>query len=145
MSEVSYLVDPLASRGDPGIKVVVVENDKHLLRLYEVNIALWPLTTHFMGFSNGHAALAHLGRETPDLLIVDLIMPGLDGFALINTLCRASDMHATKIVVVSSLDQYAIAQITKLPASIDVLSKPIAFAKLLDIATDVHHTKAVTR
>lgn len=143
MREDRYSSGDLALRGDPGIKVVVLENDKNLLRLYEVNIALWPVPTHFMGFNNGHAALSHLGGETPDLLIVDLVMPGLDGFSLLNALFQTFDMYATKIVVVSALDPYAIDELTKLPATVEVMSKPIVFAKLLAIATEVHRTKAV--
>jgi DNA-binding response OmpR family regulator len=145
MKNGSYSIQDVMLRADPCLKVVVVENDKHLLRLYEVNIALWPLSTHFTGFCNGHDALVHLGGETPDLLIVDLLMPHLSGFELLNALFQAFDMHATKIVVVSGLDHFAIDELIKLPATVDILSKPISFAKLLDIATGIQRTKYARR
>jgi DNA-binding response OmpR family regulator len=69
---------------------------------------------------SGHAALAALDRAWPALLVVDLMMPGMDGFELCRRVKRIADLP---IIVLSSVDaseskvraleQYAEDYITK--------------------------------
>jgi DNA-binding response OmpR family regulator len=51
--------------------------------------------------SSGHAALAALDRGWPALLVVDLMMPGMDGFELCRRVKRIADLP---IIVLSSVD-----------------------------------------
>jgi CheY-like chemotaxis protein len=63
-------------------------------------------------------------------------MPGMDGFRLIATL-RESELYAgLKVVVVSGLTPAEIRAVGELPRDIPVLSKPIPFDVLRDIAED---------
>jgi DNA-binding response OmpR family regulator len=50
---------------------------------------------------SGHAALAALERSWPALLVVDLMMPGMDGFELCRRVKRIADLP---IIVLSSVD-----------------------------------------
>jgi two-component system KDP operon response regulator KdpE len=79
--------------------VLVVDDDRTLLsavarRLaregYEVKIA-----------ASGEAALAGLGQWWPALVIVDLMMPGMDGFELCRRIKRMVDLP---IIVLSAVD-----------------------------------------
>jgi DNA-binding response OmpR family regulator len=51
--------------------------------------------------SSGPAALATLGREWPAIVIVDLMMPGMDGFELAQRIKRIADLP---IIVLSAVD-----------------------------------------
>ncbi len=42
--------------------------------------------------ADGPAALAAVEREPPDLIILDLMLPGLDGFEVCRRLRRTSDV-----------------------------------------------------
>ena len=75
----------LLTPGDPAkLNVLVVEDDPNLLRLYEANISRWPGKPEVMTLRNAFTALIRIGRSKPDLLILDLQMPGIDGFTVLN-------------------------------------------------------------
>jgi CheY-like chemotaxis protein len=85
----------------------IVENIREFLVIedYKVLTAL-----------NGVEALAHLEKETPDLIITDLVMPEMDGFELINQL-RSNDRYKQIPILVFS-------------------AKPVPADKLEDLGAD---------
>lgn len=119
------------------LHVMVVEDDPALLRLYQANLSRWPMQPKVTCLDNAVSALMMLGRGGPDLLIADLNMPGMDGFSMLRVLSKAPEMARTTIVVVSGLDAVAIAARGGLPDGIEVLSKPIPYDRLVDIAVDL--------
>lgn len=116
------------------LTVLVVEDDIHLLRLYEVHLAKWPMAPEVIAVNSAVAGLVMMGRCNPDLLITDLHMPGMDGFEMIRVLARLPEAATTNIVVVTGLDAEDIQSRGGLPADVAVLPKPIPFDKLLNIA-----------
>ncbi len=123
--------------GPRRMRVLVVEDDPSLLRLYETQIARWSLPTDLTLMSNAISALLEMGRGGPDLLISDLHMPGMDGFGMLNVLHQAPEMAYTKVVVVTGLDAAEVGARGGVPRGVEVLSKPIPFARLLSIAEGV--------
>lgn len=119
------------------MRVLVVEDDPNLLRLYKTQIAHWPMPTDVTLIDNAISALLHIGRGGPDLLISDLHMPGMDGFSMLEVLHKAPEMAYTKVVVVTGLALDEVNSRGGVPSGVDVLSKPIPFARLLDIAQSV--------
>jgi excisionase family DNA binding protein len=127
------------------LKVLVVEDDADLLRLYQVNLSRWPMQPNVTCLDNAVAALLMMGRGGPDLLITDLHMPGMDGFEMLRVLCKAPEMAHTTIVVVTGLDAEAIAEQGGLPDGIEVLRKPIPFDRLQALATGIVNTSNFQR
>lgn len=127
------------------LSVVVVEDDPHLLRLYQTQISRWPGNPDCLAFDSAFSALLHIGRSKPDLLILDLQLPGIDGFGLLRVLREVPETADTRIVVVSGLDEAVRANRGGLPADIEVLPKPIPFARLLEIAEDLMQAKQFKR
>ena len=112
------------------LQVVAVDDDVHLLRLYAVRLQAWSATVQLQTFDNAYAALLAVGRRAPDLLLLDLHMPELDGFGMLKILSLAPEMQNTRIVVVSGLDAPEIAARGGIPAGIDILPKPVPFDRL---------------
>ena len=110
-------------------KLLVVDDDAMLLRLYELEMGGWDLPFDLLKAKNGFEALIKIGEVKPDLLISDLSMPGMDGFRMIRTL-RADSAHADMaIIVVSGLDTGTVASMG-LPADIPFFPKPVPFRGL---------------
>lgn len=130
--------------GQRRLQVMVVEDDESLLRLYRAKIAAWSLALDLLTFDNAFTALLSIGRSQPDLLITDLHMPGMDGFAMLDVLSKAPESARTAIVVVSGLDDDEIQARGGLPLGIEVLSKPIPFDRLHAIASRVARNKLLT-
>lgn len=56
---------------------------------------------------SGAAALVEIDRAAPDLILLDLMMPGMDGFEFIRRLRAAPASAAVPVVVVTALDDPA--------------------------------------
>jgi DNA-binding response OmpR family regulator len=89
------------------------------------------LTLEVRGFpvvpaENGEVALELLARQRPCMMILDLVMPGLDGREVI-TRMRARG-HDVPVVVISALDA------TPPPGIVATLRKPFESHVLLDLA-----------
>ena len=124
--------------GKPGrLRVMVMEDDPDLLRLYGTQLKFWPMEPEVTLMENAIAALLMIGRAPPDLLIADLHMPGVDGFSVLRILQRTPELAGVKIVVVSGLDPEAIADRGGIAPGIELLSKPIPFERLQAIASDM--------
>lgn len=116
------------------LRVLVVEDDETLLRLYQVRLSQWPMTPVVSLANNAVSGLLMMGRSNPDLLITDLDMPGMDGFNLLQVLRRTPELRHTTIVVVTGLDALEIERRGGVPADIEVLSKPVPFQHLQALA-----------
>ncbi|MDI1244326.1 MAG: response regulator [Rhodoferax sp.] len=119
------------------LRVMVVEDDADLLRLYQAKLARWPMPTKVAGMYSAITALLAIGRGGPDLLITDLNMPEMDGFSMLRILHQAPELAHTTIVAVTGLDEAAIAAKGGLPTGILVLAKPIPFDRLQEIAVGI--------
>ena len=131
------MAPPPAVCAERSLRIMVVEDDPSLLSLYKNQIARWPLATDLILIDNAINALLHLGRGGPDLLISDLLMPGMDGFGMLEVLHKAPEMAATTVVVVTGLDPNDVQARGGVPPGVEVLAKPIPFSRLLDIAQSV--------
>jgi DNA-binding response OmpR family regulator len=64
-------------------RVLVVEDDAHIRDLIVLHLGLEGLDTTAVG--DGQSALVRANAESFDLLILDLMLPGVDGISV----CRA--------------------------------------------------------
>ena len=122
-----------AAPGKP--RVLVVDDDPLMLRLYELEMAGWGLDMDLIKAHNGFEALIRIGECRPDLLVSDLNMPGMDGFRMIRTLREDSGTVGMNVIVVSGLDRATI-KAMGLPSDIPVFPKPVPFNELRSAVQD---------
>jgi excisionase family DNA binding protein len=127
-------VEPEAVTEDRRFTILVVEDDVKLLRMYEATLSRWPMQPKVITASSATTGLVSMGRFSPDMLITDLHMPGMDGFDMLRELDRMPETGQTVIVAVTGLDDDAIKAHGGVPVGVQVLPKPIPFVRLLDIA-----------
>ena len=118
-------------------KVLVVEDDTNLLRLYQANMSNWPMHPEVTLVDNATNALLAMGRNCPDMLVVDLQMPDMDGFSMLRVLRETPEFSKTTIVIVTGLDAAEIELRGGLPVGVEILPKPIPFSRLRAIAMDI--------
>jgi two-component system KDP operon response regulator KdpE len=80
-------------------KILVVDDDPTIRKLAKVNLEQRGYTV--MGASSGTEAVSILQQDTPDLVILDLIMPGMGGVDVCTWIRTRSDLP---IIVVSARD-----------------------------------------
>jgi AraC-like DNA-binding protein len=70
--------------------------------------------------AGGRQALDLMQRVTPDLVLLDLAMPDMDGFAVLNAMAEQAALHAVPVVIMTANppDDAAIQQLTPHVAAI---------------------------
>lgn len=86
-------------------KLIIVEDDAILLKALNVEM----LGSGFEVFSaiNGEAGLDLIKKEKPDLILLDLVMPKMDGFAVLEILKKDKHLSKVPVIVLSNLSQKA--------------------------------------
>jgi len=113
-----------------GIDVLIAEDNPDLQRLYQKNIAAWALPITVRTVSNGIDGLLNIGLKPPDMLIADLLMPGVDGFEMIWRLRQNPELDSMDIIVVTGMDDSEIQKRGGLPETVTVYQKPVPFKEL---------------
>jgi putative two-component system response regulator len=68
-----------------------------------------------------------LGLHKPDILILDLMMPNMNGFDLLRSLQAMPDFRYLKVIVASALTGTDILKQGGLPPGVAIVSKPVSF------------------
>ncbi|MBU1365286.1 MAG: response regulator [Gammaproteobacteria bacterium] len=120
---------PSAQEYNGQIEILVAEDDLTLQMLYQMTVDSWNLPVKLRIVANGFDGLLQVGQRVPDILIADLMMPGMDGFEMIRRLRANTDLARMDIIVVSAIDREEILE-RGLPSDITVLGKPIPFHEI---------------
>lgn len=112
------------------LKVLIVDDVP--LNILLVRKMLSQYTFQIQTASDGQAALDIISSDTPDLVLLDLMMPGVDGFEVIERVRAFEKTKNLPIIILSALNTEAdIARGMQLGAN-DFVNKPIIMVKLLN-------------
>jgi DNA-binding response OmpR family regulator len=79
--------------------------------------------------SNGKEALEAIERQTPDLVVLDLNMPGMDGIAVLEHL-KSLAANKPRVIILTAFGSIATAVRATRMGAVDFLEKPITPAEL---------------
>lgn len=88
------------------LNVIVVDDEPLARRGMLVRLAAFSELNVIAECANGHDAIKAIRDYAPDLVFLDVEMPGMDGFAVLKTL-QAQNIKLPYIVFVTAYDQYA--------------------------------------
>lgn len=111
-------------------RILVVDDDTVIREIMVTVIRSWNLPITVSSAEDGFAALLCIGETRPDLLLTDLVMPGMDGYRMIRHLRARPEARLIDVIVISGHDTDDIVSSGQLPVDIPVLSKPVPFDKL---------------
>lgn len=107
--------------------VLIVDDDPKLLKMLQRTLVYENLTV--LTASNGEEALPLIDAQTPDLLIVDWMMPKMDGLTLIRHL--RADKNRTLVLMLTARDAIENRVDGLESGADDYLIKPFAPAELV--------------
>jgi two-component system, LytTR family, response regulator AlgR len=112
--------------GEPLVRTLIVDDEPLAVERMQILCAQLEGVTLVGAASNGEAALRLIEALSPDLILLDISMPGLDGMAVARaTRGRA---HRPAVVFCTAFDAYAVAAF-EVPAT-DYLLKPVSAERL---------------
>ena len=109
----------LAQLAPKGSRVLVVEDDDHYRGLLEFQLAEEGYKVS--SFDNGRDALEALPSIAPDLAVLDLIMPGLDGLTVLERIKAIDPMLPA--VVLTAMDDSSVAVAARELGAVGVFRK----------------------
>jgi CheY-like chemotaxis protein len=122
------------------IDILLIEDDPGDIMLTREAFTDHKLRNRLVVFGDGRQALAYLRREgahadaaRPDLILLDLNLPGLDGRDLLTALTTEPALSDIPVVVLTnSLAERDILRARQLQVA-DYVCKPVDFARLVDV------------
>lgn len=112
-------------------RVLVVDDDPQVLKLLRVNFELEGYEV--MSATNGEEALELVGRDSPDVVVCDVMMPGIDGLEVVRRLRAQPDTAGLPLVVVSAKAQRADVRAGLKLGADEYVTKPFDPAELIEI------------
>lgn len=83
-------------------KILIVEDESAYLRLLTSQLTKKGYTV--IGASDGKSGLEKAKREQPDLILLDIRMPVMDGLAMLNLLRKETADKKIKVIVLTNLE-----------------------------------------
>jgi two-component system, OmpR family, alkaline phosphatase synthesis response regulator PhoP len=86
-------------------KILAVDDERHIVRLVEVNLARagYQVVTAF----DGREALQKVEAEKPDLVVLDVMMPYMDGFEVLRNLKANPETAEIPVIMLTAKAQDA--------------------------------------
>jgi DNA-binding response OmpR family regulator len=82
-------------------RLMLVDDEPEVVNLLSVILTMYGFEV--VGFTRGEVALAAAREVKPDLLLVDLIMPGMDGLSLVTAFDRDPVLAGTPVLMLTGL------------------------------------------
>lgn len=86
-------------------KILAVDDERHIVRLVQVNLERqgYEVVTAF----DGKEALEKIASENPDLVVLDVMMPYMDGFEVLQTIRKNPETRELPVIMLTAKAQDA--------------------------------------
>ena len=111
-----------------GATILVVDDQPNNIQMVGSQLALAGFDV--MPALSGAQALARIRARAPDLILLDLLMPEMDGFAVLAQL-RAGPLASVPVIVLTSLQERELLVRAFAAGAVDYLTKPFVVEELL--------------
>jgi putative two-component system response regulator len=121
-------------------RILVVDDDPNNRHLFQA--FLEPLEVEINSACNGYEALERIQSWSPDLVLLDVMMPGMDGFDVLTALKGERDSQGIPVVMITALQDVESRVKAYEAGADDLLSKPIDSIELQARARSLLKVKA---
>jgi two-component system, sensor histidine kinase and response regulator len=120
-----------------GKKVLIVEDDRFLREIATQKLEAEGLTV--ISATGGKEAVDHLNaNERPDIIVLDLILPGMSGFEVLEKIKQNESLKNIPVIILSNLGQEEDIEKAKKLGAVDYLVKAhFSFAEIIKKIHDV--------
>jgi two-component system, OmpR family, response regulator len=118
-----------AGNGEPARRVLLVEDERHIRDLVQLHLGLEGCVTTAVG--NGEDALAQLREQAFDLVVLDLMLPGVDGLTVLKVLRREPLNSDVPVLLLTARREETDKVLGLETGADDYLTKPFGVRELI--------------
>lgn len=117
------------SEGETSRRVLVAEDEAHIRELVSLHLGLegWDV----LEAATGHAALDRLRAEPVDLVVLDVMLPGLDGITVLRAMRRGGPNADTPVLLLTARREESDKVLGLDSGADDYLTKPFGVRELV--------------
>ena len=110
-------------------KILIVEDEKDIVKMLDYNLKKEGFRT--LSCNDGEYALDLAAREHPDLIILDLMLPGMDGLEVCKALKKESKTQAIPVIMLTAKAQESDKIVGLELGADDYVTKPFSPRELI--------------
>ncbi len=110
-------------------KILIVEDEKDIVKMLDYNLKKEGFRT--LSCHDGEYALDLAGREHPDLIILDLMLPGMDGLEVCKSLKKESKTQGIPVIMLTAKAQESDKIVGLELGADDYITKPFSPRELI--------------
>jgi DNA-binding response OmpR family regulator len=114
-------------------RVLIAEDDPDTLVILRINLNAAGIEPMLAG--DGHTALERIESEAPDALLLDVLLPGIDGWQVLEQLHAKGD--PVPVIVCSGKDNMHDLQRARDLGAVAYLVKPFDIDRLIEVTSEV--------
>jgi DNA-binding response OmpR family regulator len=84
-------------------RVLVVDDEPHIVKL--VKLSLGDQNYDIVGITSGKEAISYVNNNAPDILVLDLMMPGVNGYDVCQAVRENPKTKGIPIIILSAKSQ----------------------------------------
>ena len=111
--------------------VVVADDEPEILEF--LSRALSKFGYEVLKASGGREAMALIRQTTPHLVLLDILMPGMDGVDICRAMRGDVDLIDVPVIFASALDEGRLHEVADQAGATDYVSKPLLLGDLLNV------------
>lgn len=112
-------------------RVLIVEDDEHVSKVYDIKIKMEGIETILA--RDGEEGIKVCLAEKPDLVLLDLMLPKKDGFAVLEEIKKHAEFKNTPVLILSNLGQPSdMEKANKLGAAEYIIKADFSIKQVID-------------
>lgn len=112
------------------VQVLVVDDEENILKSIEVYLRMEGFEVR--GAGNGEEALKTLKYYRPDVMVLDLMMPGIDGYEVMSRMGENGDWAAIPVIILTACGRDSDMMKGYKSGAASYMTKPFNLNELVD-------------
>ena len=119
-----------------GKRVLLIEDEPNIIEAISFILSRdgWNVSTH----SNGHDAVGVVQDDPPDLLILDVMLPGKSGYDILKELREDHSAESLPVLMLTARGQNRDREMAERAGASRFMTKPFSNAEVMDAVRDLH-------
>lgn len=118
-----------------GKKVILIEDERNIIEAISFILSRdgWEVNTH----SNGHDAVDAIRNRMPDLVILDVMLPGRSGFDILQDIRADGELGDTPVLMLTARGQDKDREMAERAGASRYMTKPFSNAEVLEAVREL--------